>query len=195
MRRLVALLLVSMLSLSVSAAGQSGEDQELSREEIRESGLEFVWPDPEASPFDSRHDIWIAVLFEEDSNITSIEVITQVCINTGVCFPPETDEMHLKETPTENLADDMQIYESWADVDRTAAYINWKFVLHHEDGSLIDIPEQGFGWKHWSNCWWDNGTWGGTDTHCQEEEGGLPGFAASAAAAAIAMAALMARRD
>ena len=35
MRRLVALLLVSMLSLSVSAAGQSGEDQELSREEIK----------------------------------------------------------------------------------------------------------------------------------------------------------------
>ena len=141
------------------------------------------------------HDFWIAILFEEDSNITSIEVITQVCINTGVCFPPETDEMHLKETPTENLADDMKIFESWADVDRTAAYINWKFVLHHEDGSSIDVPEQGFGWKHWSNCWWDNGTWGGTDTHCQEEDEGLPGFAAPAAAAAIAMAALMARRD
>ena len=65
----------------------------------------------------------------------------------------------------------------------------------HDDGSSIDVPEQGFGWKHWSNCWWDNGTWGGTETHCQEEEGGLPGFAAPAAAAAIAMAALMARRD
>ena len=70
-----------------------------------------------------------------------------------------------------------------------------RFVLHHEDGSSIDVPEQGFGWKHWSNCWWDNGTWGGTETHCQEDEGGLPGFAAPAAAAAIAMAALMARRD
>ena len=85
-------------------------------------------------------------------------------------------------------------------VDETASYINWKFVLHHEDGSESTVPDTGFGWKVWSNCWSDNGTWGGSSTHCQEEAqegraGLLPGFAAPAAAAAIGMAALMARRD
>ena len=61
---------------------------------------------------------------------------------------------------------------------------------------IRDSPDSGFGWKVWSDCWFDNGTWGGPSTDCQEEDGGfLPGFAAPAAVAGLAMAALMARRD
>ena len=120
------------------------------------------------------------------SNVTSIQWITQICINTGVCYPPEMNDM----VPVDNDS-----YTATVDVDETASYINWKFVLHSEDGSDSTVPDSGFGWKVWSDCWWDNGTWGGSSTDCQEEDEGLPGFAAPAAAAAIAMAALMARRD
>ena len=131
-------------------------------------------------------DYSMSVSLDEGSDVTSIEWITQICINTGVCFTPETNEMS---------SDDGTTYTSQVDVDDSASYINWKFVLHHEDGSQSDVPEQGFGWKVWSDCWWDNGTWGGPNSDCQEEESRLPGFAGPAAAAAIAMAALMARRD
>ena len=84
-------------------------------------------------------------------------------------------------------SDDGTTYTSQVDVDDSASYINWKFVLHHEDGSQSDVPEQGFGWKIWSDCWWDNGTWGGPNSDCQEGPASLlPGFAASAAAASAA---------
>ena len=77
----------------------------------------------------------------------------------------------------------------------TVTYVNWKFVLHHEDESETTIPESGFGWKVWSDCWWDNGSWGGVSTSCQDEEEGLPGPVAPLAALSLVMAALMARRD
>ena len=194
MRRLVALFLASMLSLSVSAAGQSGVNQSLSSEELEASGISSLeYPDvilteedPAFSYGDSMSNFVIGIVLENDSNVTSADVITQVCINTGVCFAPETKEME----------SDGMYFVSLFDVVEDASYINWKFVLHHENGSSTDVPEVGFGWKVWSNCWWDNGTWGGPSTHCQEgEESSLPGFAAPAAAAAIVMAALMARRD
>ena len=58
------------------------------------------------------------------------------------------------------------------------------------------IPDVGFGWRVWSDCWFDNGTWGGSETYCQEEEdSALPGFTISMVVASTAMAALMARRD
>ena len=201
MRRLVAVLLVSLLALSVSAAGQSGENQWMEEDELEGTGIGWVlfynpWIPKEEIEFDSRSDFSVAVLVDEDSNITSIEWITQVCINTGVCFPPETNEMIFYED-SNNSNPGFEEYDSLVDVDDDASYINWRFVLHHENGSESIVPEQGFGWKVWSNCWWDNGTWGGSSTHCQEEDDGgfLPGFAAPAAAAGLAMAALMARRD
>jgi len=121
------------------------------------------------------------------SNVTSVQWITQICINTGVCYPPEMNDM----VPVDNDS-----YTATVDVNETASYINWKYILHSEDGSEASVPDTGFGWKVWSVCWWDNGTWGGSTTDCQDEdEDGLPGFAAPAAVAAIAMAALMARRD
>lgn len=200
MRRLVALFLVSMLSLSVSAAGVSGENLSLSPEELEGTGIENVFYEDEINTDreyyleifdDPTPRTGVIVFVEEDSNVTSIEWITQVCINTGVCFAPEVNEMAVR--------DDGSFYFG-VSVDETASYINWKFVLHHEDGSESTVPDTGFGWKVWSNCWSDNGTWGGSSTHCQEEAqegraGLLPGFAAPAAAAAIGMAALMARRD
>jgi len=181
MRRLVALLLVSMLSLSVSAAGQGGVNDSTS---LEGTGIAAAQYDDMAY---GGTDYSMSINLDEGSDVTSVVWITQICINSGVCFAPEYNEMS---------SSDGIFYESQVDVDRTATYINWKFVLTHEDESTSDVPEEGFGWKVWSDCWWDNGTWGGPSTECQEEEGsGLPGFAGPAAAAAIAMAALMARRD
>ena len=126
---------------------------------------------------------------EAASNGTTVGWTTQICINSGVCYPPETSGL------TDSQLDG-STWEGSVRLDETGAYVNWRIELNWTDGSTETVPETGFGWKVWSDCWWDNGTWGGSTTDCQEEdEDGLPGFAAPAAAAAIAMAALMARRD
>ena len=180
MRRLVAVLLVSMLAVSFSVVGESGVNESTSVE-----GTEIAYIN-HASLVQGGgvYDMYVTV--NPGSNVTSVQWITQICINTGVCYPPEMNDM----VPVDNDS-----YTATVDVNETASYINWKYILHSEDGSEASVPDTGFGWKVWSDCWWDNGTWGGSTTDCQEEEGQLPGFAAPITAAAIAMAALMARRD
>ncbi len=183
MRQLLVLLTVAMLALSVSGAGESGVNESTSTEGTQIAYISHASLVQEGGVFD------MYVTVNQGSNVTSIQWITQICINSGVCYPPEINDME----PVDN-----DTYTATVDIDPTAAYINWKFVLHSEDDSESTVPETGFGWKVWSECWYDNETWGGPSTDCQgiESVGSLlPGFAAPAAAAAIGMAALMARRD
>ncbi len=180
MRRVVAVLLVSILALSFSAAGESGVNESTVFDDTGIASSQYADVIHENGQFD------MSLTLEEGTNITSMQWITQICINSGVCYPPETNDMGSEDGLT---------YSATVDVNDTATYINWKFVMHSEDGSEASVPDTGFGWKVWSDCWWDNMTWGGSSTDCQGEDEGLPGFATPIAAAAIAMAALMARRD
>ena len=125
MRRLVALLLVSMLSLSVSAAGQGGVNDSTS---LEGTGIAAAQYDDMAY---GGTDYSMSINLDEGSDVTSVVWITQICINSGVCFAPEYNEMS---------SSDGIFYESQVDVDRTATYINWKFVLTHEDESTSDVP-------------------------------------------------------
>ena len=180
MRRVVAVLLVSILALSFSAAGESGVNESTAFDDTDIASSQYADVIHENGQFD------MSLTLEEGTNVTSMQWITQICINSGVCYPPETNDMNSEDGLT---------YSATVDVNDTATYINWKFVMHSEDGSEASVPDTGFGWKVWSDCWWDNMTWGGSSTDCQEEDEGLPGFVTPIAAAAIAMAALMARRD
>ncbi len=180
MRRVVAVLLVSILALSFSAAGESGVNESTAFDDTGIASSQYADVIHENGQFD------MSLTLEEGTNVTSMQWITQICINSGVCYPPETNDMNSEDGLT---------YSATVDVNDTATYINWKFVMHSEDGSEASVPDTGFGWKVWSDCWWDNMTWGGSSTDCQEEDEGLPGFVTPIAAAAIAMAALMARRD
>ena len=180
MRRVVAVLLVSILALSFSAAGESGVNESTVFDDTGIASSQYADVIHENGQFD------MSLTLEEGTNVTSMQWITQICINSGVCYPPETNDMNSEDGLT---------YSATVDVNDTATYINWKFVMHSEDGSEVSVPDTGFGWKVWSDCWWDNMTWGGSSTDCQEEDERLPGFATPIVAAAIAMAALMARRD
>jgi hypothetical protein len=183
MRQLLVLLTVAMLALSVSGAGESGVNESTSTEGTQIAYINHASLVQEGGVFD------MYVTVNQGSNVTSIQWITQICINSGVCYPPEINDMEAVDNDT---------YTATVDIDYTASYINWKYILHSEDDSQASVPESGFGWKVWSDCWYDNETWGGPSTDCQGVEGVgslLPGFVAPAAAAAIGMAALMARRD
>ena len=180
MRRVVAVLLVSILALSLSVTGESGVNESTVFDDTGIASSQYADVIHENGQFD------MSLTLEEGTNVTSMQWITQICINSGVCYPPETNDMG---------SEGGLIYSATVDVNDTATYINWKFVMHSEDGSEASVPDTGFGWKVWSDCWWDNMTWGGSSTDCQEEDERLPGFATPIAAVAIAMAALMSRRD
>ena len=184
MRQLLVLLTVAMLALSVSGAGESGINQTTSTEGTGIDSLSHADVVRENTEFE------ITVTLDSDHDITKIEWVTQVCINTGICWPPQTQE--LVDTG------EGQTFTGSITVDDYATYANWRFDITRSDDSSESVPESGFGWKVWSDCWYDNETWGGPSTDCQGVEGVgslLPGFVAPAAAAAIGMAALMARRD
>ena len=123
---------------------------------------------------------------EGDQNVTMVDWVTQICINSGVCYPPATQSLSRTDSG------------SWLGTvtpDESVTYLNWRFVLHYEDESKVIVPEAGWGWKIWSDCWYDNGTWGGESTDCQEDDESLPWISAPLAVASMAMAALMSRRD
>jgi len=78
----------------------------------------------------------------------------------------------------------------------TVTYVNWNIEIQWEDGNSTSIPENGFGWKVWSDCWYDNGTWGGDSIDCQEAgSSSIPGFVTPLAIVSISMAALMVWRE
>ncbi|MBP72808.1 MAG: hypothetical protein CMA70_04410 [Euryarchaeota archaeon] len=183
---MILVLLLLMPTLTAVAEGGVNEASPLEGTDI--SILHISPQEPQANV---AYPIWLNLSEEADQNGTIVEWVTQICINSGVCYPPATQSLERDESGNwfgEIIPDD------------SASYINWRFVLHYEDQSEVTIPETGWGWKVWSSCWYDNGTWGGSTWNdngddCQSDEDGLPGPTAPLAALSLTMAALMARRD
>ena len=185
MRRMWALLMVCLVSFPVSAS-QGGQNESIS---LEGTGIEALYYDEvmRTSNLTSDYaDFIVTMLMEDDSNISNIRWITQVCINSGICHPPQEIQM--------NRGDDGS-FGSRLGTEAGYSYINWKFIIELENGSESHVPDIGFGWRVWSDCWFDNGTWGGSETHCKEEDSALPGFTVSMIMASTATAALMGRRD
>ena len=80
--------------------------------------------------------------------------------------------------------------------EETVTYVNWKIEIEWEDGNTTSIPENGFGWRVWSDCWYENGTWGGVSTECQPDDSSFTtGFATPLAIASMSLAILIIRRE
>ena len=182
MRRLRALLVVCLVSLPVSAS-QGGMNESIS---LEGTGIEALQYEEVMRTNNGSSDYDVIILMDDDSNISNISWITQVCINSGVCHPPQ--ESHMERGDNGEFVGNL-------DTEPGYSYVNWKFIVEMENGSESHIPDVGFGWRVWSDCWFDNGTWGGSETYCQEDDDSLPGFTVSMVVASTVMAALMARRD
>tara|TARA_Y100001936_G_scaffold32066_1_gene30075 strand:+ start:2577 stop:3137 length:561 start_codon:yes stop_codon:yes gene_type:complete len=183
MRQFLALLMVAMLALSVSGAGEAGVNDSTSTEGTGIASLSHADMVIENTEFE------ISVTLDEGNNISKIEWITQVCINTGICWPPQ-------KTLLVDSGDGLTFTGSVL-IDDYATYANWRFDITRSDESTETVPESGFGWKVWSDCWFDNGTWGGPSTDCQEEndDSSLPGFTIITAMAGIGIAVLSRKND
>ncbi len=182
MRRLRALLVVCLVSLPVSAS-QGGMNESIS---LEGTGIEALQYEEVMRTNNGSSDYDVIILMDDDSNISNISWITQVCINSGVCHPPQ--ESHMERGDNGEFVGNL-------DTEPGYSYVNWKFIVEMENGSESHIPDVGFGWRVWSDCWFDNGTWGGSETYCQEDDDSLSGFTVSMVVASTVMAALMARRD
>ena len=92
MRRLGALLLVCLVSLPVSAS-QGGENESIS---LDGTGIETLYYDEvmrTSNGTSDYADFGIILKLEDDSNVSNIRWITQVCINSGICYPPQESQM------------------------------------------------------------------------------------------------------
>ena len=173
-------LLVSMASAAV--ASQAGVNEEAS---IEGTSVESV-SHPDIASAGSVFEVSVRLNEESAGNVTTVEWVTQVCINSGICYAPQRHSMAVES----------DVWEGAIVPEETVTYVNWKIEVQWEDGNTTSIPENGFGWKVWSDCWYDNGTWGGGSTECQEEDSSFtPGFAAPLAIASISLATLMIWRE
>jgi hypothetical protein len=194
MRALVVLSVLVLLMVPVWAEGGTNESTALDGTSL--VSVETV--DTAAA----NQDFSITVELDADaaSNGTQVGWTTQICINSGVCYAPETTAL--------SPDSDGRLWTGSIVMDDESSYVNWRIELKWPDGNSSSVPETGFGWKVWSTCWYDvdSEQWGGDaalDDGCageplggeQEDEGWLPGFGGALAAASMAMAAFMARRD
>ena len=181
--RTVLLSLVFLVSIaSAAVASQGGVNEEAS---IEGTGVESVSYPNVASAGDI-FEVTVRINDESASNVTSVTWVTQVCVNSGICYPPETHSM----------TDEDDAWDGSIVPEETVTYVNWKIEIEWDDGNTTSIPENGFGWMVWSDCWYDNGTWGGATTECQSDDSSFtPGFATPLAIASMSLATLMIRRE
>ncbi len=173
-------LLILVPTLVVAAEGGVNEESSLVGTDIDGISHEIITTG--GVPFD----ISVRLSEEAGQNGTTVDWVTQICINSGVCHPPASQPLEKDESG------------NWTGTvipDESATYLNWRFVLNYEDESKSIIPESGWGWKVWSDCWYDNGTWGGISTECQEDDESLPWISVPLLGTSMAMAALMSRRN
>ena len=129
MRRLRALLLVCLVSLPVSAS-QGGVNESISLEGTSIEMLHYNEVMRTSNGTSDSADYSVILLMDDDSNISNIRWITQVCINSGICYPPQ--ETHM------DRGDDGE-FVGKLDTEPGYSYINWKFIIETENGSESNI--------------------------------------------------------
>lgn len=187
MRTIVALTLIALVAFSSTSYAEKTPGQD--------NG-----PDVDETPFESytatspsvSGETWTLVVVMDQANAdnnTTFEITSQICLNDGVCDPPEVQQVTVDGlTHTTSLTPPSD-----------HSYVNWRVKAMYEDDSTEYFP-YGSWYKIWSSCYFDEGSYYGPDAEgdgCvgQEEEEGLPGFTLVPAVAAIGLAIAVARRD
>ena len=184
MHKFIAMAIVVILAFNVTAS-EGGINEETS---VNGTDIESIDYHNEARTGEA-FGIAVQLTQEASDNGTKVNWVTQVCINSGICYPPETNALE---------SEDGKLWIGEIIPEDTVTYVNWRIDLVDANENTTRVPENGFGWKVWSDCWFDGNNWGGNDTSCGSGEGedsSLPGFIAPLALAAIGTAGLMTRRD
>ncbi len=184
-KKLIIGLVLSLMLLSplTSAADvKGGEDVNPD-----ESEIPFTINSRDSPSIDSKSwSLTITMNDEESQNNTIFEITTQICLNDGVCDPPEVMDAEIngaEHTVSVTPPNDH-------------TYVNWRVKAIYEDGNSTNFPN-GDWYKTWSSCWYDDGSFGGVDSNsdgCISEDESMPGFGIIITASAIGLAAISFRR-
>ncbi|MFL2977474.1 MAG: hypothetical protein DBX05_03215 [Candidatus Poseidoniales archaeon] len=192
MRPLIPLALVMILisAATVSAASEGGVNKSV--DEFADTGIDNV---DSPSVFSQVEDFVISVNINESSDAVKIYATTQICVNSGLCYPPEQIEM---------VTEDNTTWTTTVSPMTDQTYVNWNIILENASENQTKIPETGFGWKVWSDCWNDGTGWGGEGYEggesCNDSnsvpppEGTVPTVGIAAVISVFVMAAII-RRD
>ena len=90
---------------------------------------------------------------ETSDNGTQVTWVTQICINTGVCYPPENNRDWVTN-------DESKLVGS-VNIDDDASYINWRIKMNWSEGDELRIPESSCFMIGCSNCLFVGEEWGG----------------------------------
>ena len=143
---------ILLMSLAVVSAEQGGVNEEADLQGT--IILDLDYPTSVNATDEDGGVMRLIAELEPDQNLTSISWVTQICVNSGVCYPPVYNMM----------VQDNSTWSGEVPVDHDASYLNWRFDLQFEDRDEAQrVPETGFGWKVWSTCWFDGDQWGGID--------------------------------
>ena len=116
------------------------------------------------------------------NNNTTFELTTQMCNNDGICLAP---------TVAEVSSTDGKIFTSAVTTIDDHSYVNWRVIATYTDDndSTEMFPTKGF-YKTWSDCWFNDGEWGGDGCEDSEEDSVLPAIGVIMTTTAITIAAI-----
>jgi hypothetical protein len=97
------------------------------------------------------------------NNNTTLDLITQICNNDGVCWPPEYAII---------ASDDNRTFTSSVTTIEDHTYVNWrvKATYSNDNDTTEMFPSSGF-YKTWSDCWLNDGEWGGDGCMDSDNDG------------------------
>ena len=97
------------------------------------------------------------------NNNTTFDLFSQICNNDGVCLPPELAVM---------TSEDNRTFTSSVTTIEDHTYVNWRVkATYSNDNSTTEMfPSSGF-YKTWSDCWLNDGKWGGDGCKDSDNDG------------------------
>jgi len=126
-------------------------------------------------------DITMTLNNEAFNNNTTFDLITQICNNDGVCLPPESAVV---------TSEDNRTFTSSVTTIEDHTYVNWrvKATYSNDNDTTEMFPSSGF-YKTWSDCWLNDGEWGGDGCpeDSEEDSDGLPAVGVLATIGAISL--------
>jgi hypothetical protein len=191
MMRAVTVLTALCLLLSATTGVQAGEGQEGEDvnpgDDVPFTVLERTTPSQDNTPWE----LSVALDQEAVDNGTTLQITTQICLNSGVCDPPITQEAV--------VSDDGATYSMELKPPADHSYVNWRIKATYPDDTTENHPN-GDWYKTWSSCYYSEDGYGGVHADgdgCNlpgsgESEGFLPSAGLLTALAAMSGAAVVA---
>ena len=108
-------------------------------------------------------DITMTLNNDAFDNNTTFDLITQICNNDGVCLPPESAVV---------TSEDNRTFTSSVTTIEDHTYVNWrvKATYSNDNDTTEMFPSSGF-YKTWSDCWLNDGEWGGDGCKDSDNDG------------------------